>query len=162
MQDMKTFLLSLLLSLVKINCQNIPYVSFIGVNLPNHAYVDLTLVGQDISNIGNILRCRTDLSTCCTSNQGIHRGEWYFPDGTALLDAFESGSGDFFKFYSNQVIQIRRRNGAISPTGIYRCEIPTVAASIASDPVTGESVYIGLYPPDEGIHAIYLLSVAFT
>ena len=38
-------LLSLLCSLVEAHSQTeYPYVSFMGVNLPNHAYVDLTLV----------------------------------------------------------------------------------------------------------------------
>ena len=55
-----------------------------GENLPNHSYVDLTLVGTDNSDPGNTVRCITDLSTCCTSNQGVHRGDWYFPDGDSL------------------------------------------------------------------------------
>ena len=75
-------LLSLLWSLVEVHSQTeYPYVSFMGENLPNHSYVDLTLVGDDDSDPGNTVRCITDLSTCCRATQGIHRGYWYYPDG---------------------------------------------------------------------------------
>ena len=62
-------LLSLLWSLMEVHSQTeYPYVAFMGVNLPNHAYVDLTLVGNDrISDPGNTVRCHTDLTTCCSS-----------------------------------------------------------------------------------------------
>ena len=64
----KILLLSLLWSLVEeVHSQTeYPYVSFMGVNLPNHAYVDLTTVGDDNSDPGNIMRCHTNLGTCCT------------------------------------------------------------------------------------------------
>ena len=45
--------------------------------LANHSYVDLTLVGIDTSDPGTIVRCITDLDTCCTGSQGDHRGHWY-------------------------------------------------------------------------------------
>ena len=61
-------LVSLLWGLVSVvHSQTVPYVSFMGVNLTNHVYVDLTLVGEDINNPGNTVRCHTDLETCCTS-----------------------------------------------------------------------------------------------
>ena len=45
--------LLLLWSLVEVHSQTAPYVSFMGENLPNHSYVDLTLVGTDNSDPGN-------------------------------------------------------------------------------------------------------------
>ena len=72
-------LVSLLWGLVSVvHSQTVPYVSFMGVNLTNHSYVDLTLVGEDRSDPGNTVRCHSDLETCCHGSQGIHRGSWFF------------------------------------------------------------------------------------
>ena len=72
-------LLCLLWSLVEVHSQTqYPYVSFMGLNLPNHAYVDLSLVGNDDSDSDSV-QCHTDLSTCCTGAQGEHRGDWIPP-----------------------------------------------------------------------------------
>ena len=84
--------LVLILSLVEVHSQIAPYVIFMGVNLPNHAYVDLTTVGDDIGDPGNTVRCHTDLSTCCSNGEGDHRGSWFFPDGEEL--PFTSTSDD--------------------------------------------------------------------
>ena len=74
-------LLSLLWSLVEVHCQTAPYVSFMGNTVPNHGYVDLGQVGDDGSGSdNNTVQCHTDLGTCCSSAQGPHRGDWYFPD----------------------------------------------------------------------------------
>ena len=52
-------------SLVEANhSQIIAYVSFMGDTLSNHAYADLTTVGEDISASGDTVRCHTDLTTC--------------------------------------------------------------------------------------------------
>ena len=80
--------LSLLYSLVEVYSQTFPYVSFMGQTLANHSYVDLSLVGTSDSNS---LQCITNLMTCCSSSQGVHRGDWYFPNGSML-----QFSGDFF------------------------------------------------------------------
>ena len=106
--------LSLLWSLVEVHSQTeYPYVSFMGENLPNHSYVDLTLVGTDDSDPSNIVRCHTDLTTCCSIIQGIDRGYWYFPNETRLQF---SGSGDsIYRLYGAQRVDLRRRNNAMSP-----------------------------------------------
>ena len=137
-------LLSLLWSLVEVHSQPAaPYVSFMGENLPNNSYVDLTLVGTDSSDPGNTVRCITDLSTCCTNGQGIHRGEWYFPNETRLRF---SGIGDsIFEDRGAHQVTLRRRNNAMGPSGIYRCDIATVSVHDDSDTSVGETVYVGLY-----------------
>ena len=88
-------LLCLLWSLVEVHSQaEYPYVSFMGETLPNHAYVDLSLVGRDDSGSDSV-QCHTDLDTCCTGVQGIHRGHWYSPGSEERLpfssDSSESG-----------------------------------------------------------------------
>ena len=132
-----------------------PYVSFMGVNLPNHAYVNLAAVGNDIiSDSGNTVSCHTDLQTCCQATQGTHRGQWYFPDGTELAN---SASGDdIYRGRGAQSVHLHRRNDATSPSGIYHCDIETVAVNDNDvDTITGEKVYVGLYPPNEGIYMVY-------
>ena len=77
-------LLLVTLFLVEIRCQQtFPYVSFMGETLANHSYVDLSLVGNDGSGSDSV-QCRTDLNSCCSSAQGSHRGDWFFPNGTRL------------------------------------------------------------------------------
>ena len=142
--------LVLILSLVEVHSQTAPYVSFMGVNLPNHAYVDLTTVEEDIGDPGDTVRCHSDLTTRCTGNQGIHRGDWYFPDGSVL--PFANNPGSIVEDREPQEVHIRRRNNAMSPSGIYRCDIETMAVNddvLAT--ITGETVYVGLYLPNGGI-----------
>ena len=134
-------LLSLLWSLVEVHSQTeYPYV---GENLPNHSYVDLTLVGTDNSDPGNTVRCITDLDTCCRSTQGIHRGHWYFPNETRLQAAL-SGI-NIIERRGAQQVALHRRHNAMGPSGIYRCDIPTVAVHDDNDISVGETVYVGLY-----------------
>ena len=141
-------LVSLLWGLVSVvHSQTVPYVSFMGVNLPNHSYVDLTTVGEDISDPGNTVRCHTDLETCCGSSQGSHRGDWYFPDDSLV---YTSSGNDIYRRRDAQTTILFRRSGVTSPSGIYRCQIPTNAVNDNVDISLGEWVYIGLYPPNEG------------
>ena len=133
-----------------VHCQTeYPYVSFMGVNLPNHAYVDLTTLGEDIGDSGDTVRCHTDLETCCSRAVGDHHGSWFFPNGNILR--YTRSGDDIVMEREPQEVHIRRRNDATSPSGIYRCDIETVAVNdndIAT--ITGETVYVGLYPPNEG------------
>ena len=137
-------LLSLPWSLVEVHSQTeYPYVYFMGENLPNHSYVDLTLVGTDNSDPGNIARCHTDLYSCCIGSQGDHRGGWYFPDGDSL--SLVSPGINIFAARGAQQMILRRRNNPIEPSGIYRCDIPTDAVHDDSDLSVRETVYVGLY-----------------
>ena len=135
------FLLSVLWSLVEIHSQTeYPYVSFMGENLPDHSYVDLTLVGTDTSDS---VRCNTDLSTCCGLSQGVHRGDWYFPDGDSV--PLRSQGINIFENRGAQQVTLRRRNDAMGPSGIYHCDIPTEAVHDDNDLSVRETVYVGLY-----------------
>ena len=112
-----------------------------GQTLANHAFVDLSLVGSDF-DFSDSVQCHTDLSTCCSGAQGPHRGDWFFPDGTRLPF---SGSGNIFEIRSSQSVYLQRINGATSPSGIYRCDIPTVAISTVDDISVRETIYLGAY-----------------
>ena len=135
--DAVGLLLSLLWSLV--DSQTVPYVSFRGVTLLNHGYVDLSLVDSGSDSV----QCHTDLITCCTSVQGPHRGDWYFPNGDRLQ--FSNGPGDIYQARGAQRIDLRHRNNTDSPSGIYHCEIATNAVDDEDDMFVRETVYVGIY-----------------
>ena len=65
---------------------------------------------------------------------------WYFPDGSRLGNS--SHGGDIHRTRGNMRVNLRRRNNAMSPSGIYRCDIPTAADS---DLLVRETIYVGLY-----------------
>ena len=141
---MSVFLCLLLWSLVEVHSQTeFPYVSFMGETLANHSYVDLTLVGDPGRDSGyHSVQCHTDLSTCCSGSEGQYRGDWYFPDGNKLPIP---GQGDITAGRGAQRVNIRRKNNANSPSGIYRCDIPTNAVHDENNTSVRETVYVGLY-----------------
>ena len=142
-------LLLLLLFLVEVHSQTLPYVSFgsMGQALANHSYVDLSTVGSDGDNSDSVV-CHTDLQSCCSNSQGIHRGNWSFPDGTLLPSI--GGSVPIGLGRAAQRAVIRRTNDATGPTGIYRCRIATNEVHHDTDQSVGETVYVGLYLADGG------------
>ena len=143
---METALLLLLLFLVEVHSQTFPYVSFMGQTLADHSYVNISTVGSASDNSDRVV-CHTDLATCCSGGQGIHRGNWSFPDGTLL--PFIGNSVPIALGRSAQRAIIRRTT-ATGPTGIYRCDIPTNAVHDVTDISVGETLYVGLYPADGG------------
>ena len=114
-----------------------------GQTLANHSYVDISQVGTD----SDAVYCHTDLSTCCRGTQGVHRGDWYFPNGTRL--PFPN-AGDIFEYRQAQRVELRRINNANGPTGIYRCDISTNAVHHSTDISVRVSVYVGLYTSTGG------------
>ena len=142
---MRTLLLLLyfLWSLMEVHSQTeYPYVFFMGETLPNHAYVNLSLVGNDDSGSDSV-QCHTNLITCCSRNQGEHRGDWIPPGSDSRLPF--PGSGDIYESRVAQRVDLRHRNNADMPSGLYRCDIPTDAVHDDNDISVRESVYVGLY-----------------
>ena len=78
------------------------------------------------------------LGTCCSGTQGSHRGDWSFPDGTRL-----PFSGPIYLGRAAKRAVIRRTSGT-GPTGIYRCDIPTIVVHDFENSLR-ETVYVGLY-----------------
>ena len=75
-----------------------------------------------LSSIGegeNALLCMTD-GNCCTPPN--HAGEFYYPDNS--LVRIQRSGDDLYRDRGVQMIRLHRRNGATSPTGTYKCEIP--------------------------------------
>ena len=108
--------------------------------LPNHGYVNLSLVGT-ANNGSDSVQCHTDLVSCCSSAQGIHRAHWRPPGSLLYYDR----SSDIYEAHAAQRVDLRRGNNADMPSGIYRCDIPTNAVQGDSDTKVRETVYVGLY-----------------
>ena len=87
------------------------------------------------------IQCHTDVNTCCSSSQGPHRGDWYFPNGSRL--PFE-GQGDIFERRADQRVNLCRRVGSFPPQpGIYHCDIPISSGEQLS-------VHVGVYGGNDG------------
>ena len=77
---------------------------------------------MDVGENDAALICRTDLRPCCQS-YSFRAGEWYYPNGTAL--PIQGKGRDFYRNRGDDgTVRLNRRNNAIYPIGIYRCEIP--------------------------------------
>ena len=136
---------------VEVNSQlTFPYVSFRSHTLANHSYVNLSLVGYYSDSV----QCHTDLSTCCSGHEGVHRGDWYSPGSTDRLPFSDEG-GDIFEQRTAQRVELRRRNSATSPVGIYCCGIPTVAGYDDTDTSVRATVYVGLYTASGGMFILF-------
>ena len=149
-------LLCLLWSLVEVHSQTptAPYLTFNDSVIPSNSYVDLSLMmypGNDdtTADISSTVICHTDLDTCCGGADG--HGEWYFPNGTVLRGAGPDNVNQYSIAIRRQSTQrVRLQRGPVStaispiPSGIYRCDIETVAVSDQGG--TGrEAVYVGIY-----------------
>ena len=126
-------LLCLLLALVEVHSQTAPYLTFMNNIIPNHGYVNFTRVTDRDSE----LQCNTDLATCCDINVGVDTGHWYFPGGNELTYMTNVAKGETF-----QRVVLYYNNGIRGPSGIYRCDIETVATN---NNTGHESIYVGLY-----------------
>ena len=146
-------LLCLLWSLVEVHSQTAPYLTFNDSVIPNHAYVDLSLMmypgNDDTADYSSTVICHTDLTTCCRSQAGPDQGDWYFPDEDKLPGAGvnNANSVPIAQRKRDQLVRLQRgpptATGDI-PDGIYHCAIETVAMNSA-DNTARETVYVGVY-----------------
>ena len=120
-------------------------LTFMGNNILNHSYVDLSTVG--IVNTIDV-QCHTDLHTCCSGAQGPDRGDWFFPAGNRL-----PFSGDVYEGRGAQVV-VLQYTGSGGTSGIYRCDIETVAVN---DNDGYETVYVGLYTSGGEWSVLYVI-----
>ena len=152
-------LLCLLSALVEVHSQTVPYVSFMGTNLTNHSYVNLTLVGNAVDGSDSV-QCHTDLLTCCNKTQGADRGDWYFPNGSRLNFLGDTGDRHIYEHRQAQRVALRRGNND-DTSGIYHCKVETNAVHNDSG---HETIYAGLYASGgecayDSIYTLYKYSV---
>ena len=115
--------------------------------------MDISQLGNNVSGSDSV-QCHTDLSTCCREQQGPHRGDWFPPNGGNNRLPFPNEAGDIYEQRTDQKINLLHRNNANRPTGVYRCDISTVAVHDVNPQLTNnslrETVYVGLYTMDTG------------
>ena len=142
MRAIAPLLLCLFSPLVEVHSQTAPYLTIVSNNIPNHSYVNLNIVGPYRENQNsNTLQCNTDLNTCCSRAQGPDRGDWYFPNGNRL---------PFYNYINIPFLSEGRgpqrvnvyHIGSGGTSGIYRCDIETIAVNNNSGNV---SLFVGLY-----------------
>ena len=101
-----------------------------GVTFANNSVIDINLVGEGYPGItqtdSGALECHTDDITCCRgidiTPNGTCKGEWYYPGGTVVPPP--SGDDGFYRTRGHMVIRLNRGSDTLSPTGMYRCDIP--------------------------------------
>ena len=96
------------------------------------------------------MECHTDLTSCCRGDDGVHRGEWYFPNGARL--PFPQSTG-IYQSRDTQRVDLRRNPKSFG-SGIYHCDI---AVSDGNDIAVKDKVYVGLYDSDGGIYFLITL-----
>ena len=99
--------------------------------LGGKTYLNNTIVlMSDIGEDNNALLCMTDKSDCCSNPIG----EFYYPNNSAVGYSQENL---LYRNRGPQVVRLNRRNNDLSPTGVYRCQIPDSSGSM-------QSIYINI------------------
>ena len=112
---------------------------------------DFSLVGT-LKTGSDSVQCHTDLTTCCSGGQGIHRGDWYFPNG----DRLPFSPAAIHESRGKKRVDLRRWS-ATSPTGMYYCDIATVDVhDNETTHLTRKRVYVGLYTNGGGLQKSYI------
>ena len=130
-------------ALVDIHSLTPPYVRFMATNLPNHSYVDLTVVGG-AGDGSDSVQCHTDLSIhAVVLLRAADRGDWHCPNGSQSRLPF-LGFGNVYEDRGAQRVDLRRKSIAVtSEFGVYHCTVETNAVHSDDGSVTTkwETVY---------------------
>ena len=89
--------------------------------------------------------------------QGIHRGDWHFPNESRLQSPLYGDS--MYRTRGAQRVDLHRSNNAMSSSGLYCCQVPTVAVYNNTDLSVREKVFVGVYPPSAGIYMYIVTSL---
>ena len=97
---------------------------------------------DNIGELSNSLLCLTDNTACCARAQspgGVILGDWYYPNGTGVVNPGEMW--EFYRRRGQSVVRLDRRRGGV--TGIYSCVIPDAAG-------VDQTMFIGVYTANTG------------
>ena len=132
------------------------YLELKGVTLPNNSFLDF----NDIANVPDIgggaagqevLNCRTDLFNCCNPAQaGVPVGEWYYPDGIALL--FDADGATFRANRIRSNVRLWHRDNP-PERGHFHCEVRNAFQ-------VNQTVYVNICELSTIKHAYY--SILYT
>ena len=92
------------------------------------------------------LVCSTDRVDCCTDGFNI-AGNWFLPNGSKISPTTNYNTQFLFIIQGNQTVGLNFTNNPEFPSGIYHCEM------MDRENIT-HHLYAGIYPEDEGIHAL--------
>ena len=101
-----------------------------GESIPINGAIDINRIGEGVSVS---LVCHTDDYTCCRgldNPNGGGRGEWYLPGETVGIPPPTDTTANFYRSRDTSVLRLNRRNPVTTPTGVYRCEIPTTSGLV--------------------------------
>ena len=82
----------------------------------NNSFVSINDIGEG----DHALLCKTDKVECCGNPNRF--GEFFYPGGSRV--PIKKSNQGFYRNRDKQQIRLNRRIGIVSPTGVYRCEIP--------------------------------------
>ena len=96
---------------------------------------------EDIGENDTALLCMTNFTDCCTSiftMTGSASGDWFFPNGTRIVNGttIPSEQEDIYVTRDHMVVCMHRRKGGVA--GIYHCEIPDSMNVM-------QTIYIGVH-----------------
>ena len=101
---------------------------------------------SDIGEGSNALFCLTDRTQCCTTEAGLNKGGWRFPNSDNV------DTEEFYRTRGHSSVLLNRRSNAMDPTGIFTCRIPTNQSKDNTD------LYIGVYDDaGEGVLGMHCL-----
>ena len=98
----------------------------------NNSVIAIERIGEN----DQALICHTDKVECCATRPNRF-GEFHYPNGV-LVPVAKRAHG-FYRNRGSQLIRLNRRPGVVSPTGVYRCEIPD-----SSGHGTMQSIFVNL------------------
>lgn len=113
--------------------------------LQNNSIFDLDMIGEEVSLS---IQCLTSRDDCCDSisTRSVGTGNWFLPSGDVLTSLRNTPAGiDFYRDRNFGGIDLRRRNNATMPEGVYKCEIPRTGTTGDVD-----IAYIGIYQEGNG------------
>ena len=116
----------------------------LGFNLKGELHSNNSIVTiTDIGSGTNALYCFTNKSGCCRDSESGANGEWFFPNRNAVEGNGRVSMSDFSRNRGPSAVLLNRRNDAMEPTGLYRCEVLDMRNVV-------QSIYVGLYISNRG------------
>ena len=104
---------------------------------------------SDIGEGSNALFCLTSRTQCCTTEAGLNKGGWRFPNSSFVET---TNNYKFYRTRGYSSVLLNQRSNALEPTGIFTCRIPTIQSEINTD------LYIGVYDDTgEGVLGMHYL-----
>jgi hypothetical protein len=93
------------------------YFELDGEVYKNNSVVSISDIGEG----DEALLCKTDKVECCGTIPNRF-GEFYYPNGVGV--PIRNQQQGFYRNRGEKQVRLNRRRGIVSPTGVYRCEIP--------------------------------------